>query len=124
MENVTKIRCPYCAGKIAIEEDYYQELVGTVINCPHCGQQMIIPASVAPIPTAAGSHSLDRTQEIKMPEEWQKPFQNSPLRQQADDVRKCPYCHEEVGKRDRICISCGHKIPLQEPPAGFSQIRA
>jgi DNA-directed RNA polymerase subunit RPC12/RpoP len=142
MESVTKIRCPHCGGKIGIENDYYSELVGSVISCPHCGNQMIVPVNASQaVSTTAGSHSLDRTQEIQIPPEWNKPFQNAvppapaapprpPAQAQAkpaaggEETRRCPYCQDDVGRRDRICISCGHKIPLSEPPPGFSQIRA
>jgi len=119
-DHVIKIRCPYCAGKIGIDADYYQELVGKIVNCPHCSKEMIVPAnSESAKSNLQGSHSLDMTQEIQMPPEVSKTVRSSP-----GEARHCPHCGVEVGKRDRVCISCGNRIPLPEPPAGFSQIRA
>ena len=119
-DNVIKIRCPYCAGKIGVDAEYYQELVGKIVNCPHCSKEMIIPAnSEVSGQNQQGSHSLDTTQEIQVPPEVSKV-----VRQGSSDARHCPHCGVEVGKRDRVCITCGNKIPLPEPPPGFSQIRA
>jgi hypothetical protein len=119
-DGVLKIRCPYCAGKIGVDSDYYQELIGKIINCPHCSKEMIIPAnSESARQNLEGSHSLDRTQEIQVP-----PQNTHAMRQPSGEARHCPHCGVEVGKRDRVCIACGNKIPLPEPPPGFSQIRA
>lgn len=120
-ENIIKFRCPYCSGKVAVDLEYYAELVGKVINCPHCAKEMIIPATIDPAKqNAQGIHGMDVTQEIKMPEEHHT-ARSHPA---AEGTRHCPHCGVEVGKRDRICITCGNRIPLPEPPSGFSQIRA
>ena len=119
-ENIMKFRCPYCAGKVAVDLEYYAELVGKVINCPHCAKEMIIPATIDPAKqNAKGIHGMDVTQEIKIPDTHTAPTQHT-----SEGGRLCPHCGVEVGKRDRICISCGNRIPLPEPPSGFSQIRA
>ncbi len=117
---VIKFRCPYCAGKVAVDTDYYRDLVGKVVSCPHCEKAMIIPATVdtARMRTE-GSHGLDRTQEIQMPPALQRT-----MRQAPSESRHCPFCGVEVGRRDQVCITCGNRIPLPEPPPGFSQIRA
>ncbi len=128
MSDVTKIRCPHCSGKIAIDHDYFAELSGQVISCPHCAEQMSVPESSAqPSVSASGAHGLDRTQEIQMPP-LSAPARPTPRpsvrRNESSGARLCPHCGVEVGERDRVCITCGEKIPLPEPPAGFSQIRA
>ncbi|MDI6774208.1 MAG: hypothetical protein QME60_02265 [Verrucomicrobiota bacterium] len=118
-ENVVKIRCPYCAGKIGVDANYYQELAGEIINCPHCSKEMIVPANAEGTnQNSRGSHNLDRTQEIQVFPKSDRTVQNAPT-----EARHCPHCKEEVRQRNRVCITCGRQIPLLEPPPGFSHIR-
>jgi hypothetical protein len=120
-ERIIKIRCPHCDGKIAIDQNFYQELEGKPIDCPHCNDKMAIPllASVGDVTRpGAGRHSLDTTQKIQLP-----PLDAPPptrTRQPQPQTRHCPHCRVEVGLRDRICIVCGKKIPPPAQPPGFA----
>jgi DNA-directed RNA polymerase subunit RPC12/RpoP len=129
MSDIFKIRCPHCAGKIAIEREFYAELAEAAIECPHCEKKMIVPKQQDPSPPAPapasgpqtiGSHSLDRTQEIQSARP--RPVTGFTNKPRDGQERRCAHCRAEVGSRDRICISCGNRLPPPEPPKGFSQI--
>ena len=109
--DITKIRCPHCEGKIAVEDDYYHELIGTLVSCPHCAQEMLIPAiNHAGEQTASGNHSVDVTREIERPADTRRQVIQPP----SDEGTFCPHCGAGIGLRDRICISCGTRMPTQD----------
>ncbi len=128
MSDIFKIRCPHCVEKIAIEREYYAELMEVAIECPHCEKPMIVPKQqgLSPSPPTSGpqtggGRSLDRTQEIQPV----RPRAVTGFSSKSGDgrERRCTHCHAEVGNRDRICISCGNRLPPPEPPTAFRQIR-
>jgi hypothetical protein len=110
MEETIRLRCPNCDGKLVIDEDYYKELVGHNINCPHCDVGMKIPSTVKKIKENQdlhGAHGRSQTHAVHKPSTtWTPPS----LRQGEEEPAFCPKCKEEVGRRDRICISCGTKL--------------
>jgi hypothetical protein len=106
-ETFIKIRCTACAGKIGIEEEYYRELVGRAISCPHCQAEMLVPANPAkPGETPSGAPpGVDVTQEINRPE-----APSSIPKPRSGERRTCPFCGDEIGPRDRVCIRCGNTL--------------
>jgi hypothetical protein len=104
-ENVIKLRCQVCAGKIALDEDYYRELIGHTVACPHCQAEVPVPAHVEQSkPKIEGVHSADNTQPLG------RTVGNLPASGPAG-IRKCPFCNDGLGPRDRFCIKCGKKLP-------------
>ncbi len=107
MEEIIKLRCPHCEGKIGIDITYYKELVGEEMECPHCQKKMKIPSTVRTIKKdqdTIGAHGRHITQKVHKTEVG---WAAAPLKAKDDDAAYCPRCKEEVGKRDRVCIACG-----------------
>jgi hypothetical protein len=120
MDEIVKLRCPHCDGKVALDEAFYAELIGQSINCPHCSEGMKIPTTVKKITRDREANfrgnSRTPTQKVRNPAtEW-----TPPLIRVAETEEKpvyCPKCKEEVGRRDRVCVSCGTKLtPSDLPP--------
>ncbi|MFO7870552.1 MAG: hypothetical protein R6V03_03870 [Kiritimatiellia bacterium] len=112
-----KFRCPGCKGKISVDEDYYREIVGKVINCPHCSKRITIPRmQTKKDPDVLPSDAFKNTQQIKPHPAASPPAGNpgpvpAPKPQTSDpDSAVCPHCGAEVGKRDKVCITCGEKL--------------
>lgn len=110
-EEVIKLKCPGCSGKIAIDQPYYLELQGTDISCPHCAQSIRIPpVSQLPEHTATAPDDLRRTQKLQLiPVDIRTAVPPA-----KSEEKKCPGCGAKVGARDRICISC--ETPLTPDP--------
>ena len=107
-EKVIKIRCPHCAGKIAIDEDIYDEFAEKVIHCPHCNEEMIVPK--VPMTQKISPHTtLENIAKATMN---LKPIIDIALESEDIDsgTRRCPHCGAEVGKKDRVCLSCEGKL--------------
>lgn len=104
-ENVVKLRCRACAGRIALDEDYYRELIGHTLTCPHCGAEVPVPASAEESDrNVAGMHSVATPRSVERPA-------GNPRAAAAAGVRKCPFCDDQVGPGDRFCVKCGNKLP-------------
>jgi hypothetical protein len=104
-ERIIKFRCPACAGKIGIDEDYHRELGGKTVACPHCQTEVRIPA----MPDTSqrnprGEHGVDVTQFIETP-------RRVPPVPGSGESRTCPFCNEIIGPRDRVCIKCQNTLP-------------
>jgi hypothetical protein len=109
MDTTVKLRCPHCDGKVAIDEEYYKEIVGQSVSCPHCNEGMKVPSTVKKMPKDQEpplTHSKSHTYKVhKESSDW-KPHEH---REKEAPVH-CPKCKEEVGRRDRVCITCGTKL--------------
>ena len=110
MQAQVKVLCPTCHGKIAVDGDYYHELVGKAIDCPHCNKKMMVPGN-----TERSSHQkapfddLRTTRKIELvPVSLPQPPKPAHV-----DSTKCPHCGAEVGKRDRVCIRCESRLTPQ-----------
>jgi len=120
MDEVIKLRCPHCDGKVALDEAFYKELVGKNIDCPHCSVEMKIPSTVKRNADEREAHfrrhSRTATQKVQNPSRiWALPVRQVPGTEEKPVY--CPKCKEEVGRRDRVCISCGTKLmPPDMPP--------
>ena len=108
MSEGVRIRCPFCSGKIAVDHEYYRELVGDVIPCPHCNEEIIVPS------TGSKDTMFDMGKADRMKTTMR--IQPLPTSMRADDDSAlCPHCGAEIGCRDLVCITCGGRVPSQEP---------
>ncbi|MBN2302004.1 MAG: hypothetical protein JXN60_05750 [Lentisphaerae bacterium] len=105
MSNIVKIQCPSCGGNIAIEQPYYLQIVGTVIECSHCSQKLIVPQSIEPSLPNPNTSDLKKTQMLQLVP-IDQPEQSDP----NSAARFCPHCKVEVGPNDLVCVECENAL--------------
>ena len=105
MENATEVRfqCPSCDGKMAVEPADMLALLGRVLSCPHCENELRVNLAVENVaPKVKKSTVQHATFRVNRQMTESQLVQTTP-----DGAVYCPYCHVEVGKRDRACTTCG-----------------
>ncbi|OGV68123.1 MAG: hypothetical protein A2498_16375 [Lentisphaerae bacterium RIFOXYC12_FULL_60_16] len=111
MNPVVKVLCSLCHGKVALDEDYYHELVGKTIPCPHCKRPMSIPGNTDRIHhQQAPFNDLRTTQKLQLVPVASAAPKPVPVKASAPDGCRCPHCGAEVGRRDRVCITCEGRL--------------
>ena len=130
--------CPFCSVNLEIEDEYYLQLAGTMVECPECGGQLMIPGGgvcsseqQTDIPEQKESEQpLEPVQPAVKQADGQKPMAQyeSGVNQktmrldefmegisQADTLKegKCPYCNSPLQKihgRAYVCRRCNRVI--------------
>ncbi|OGV67242.1 MAG: hypothetical protein A2283_04840 [Lentisphaerae bacterium RIFOXYA12_FULL_48_11] len=125
--------CPSCSVNLEIEDEYYLQLAGTVVECPECGGQLVIPGAAANVEqpevsdekvdaevASTGTKASDGNKPVA---QFESGFAQKTMRldefmegiSQADTLKegKCPYCSSPLQKihgRAYVCRRCNRVI--------------
>lgn len=118
MDRELKFDCPACNRSLTVYRNYLQTLMTSSFLCPHCGKELRVKISleVATDPTDLGLPRVSDTPVIRPRQTKPKDLDEEMDTELASDGKTyCPHCHDEVGERDKVCISCGGRIHPQTP---------
>ncbi len=126
--------CPFCSVSLEIEDEYYSQLAGTMVECPECGGQLLIPGGSTPEEPAETPEELAKSEPApavgakaagteKHVAQFESGFAQKTMRldefmegiSQADTLKegKCPYCASPLQKihgRAYVCRRCNRVI--------------
>ncbi len=84
-----------CKSKLEVEDD----LAGTLVRCPRCGESLMVPRPAAPSVAA---------------EEESDSYELAPLEPLPSKQPACPSCGTDLPSGAVLCVQCGYHLQLKK----------
>jgi predicted RNA-binding Zn-ribbon protein involved in translation (DUF1610 family) len=115
------LSCTGCGVNMELEDAFYSELEGTAIECPECGETLMVPLRPRIRKAAAGAHP---------PGFGHKTLRLDTILEgipQANQLRNghCPFCGhavEQYSEKSYTCSHCSRKITMTAPAIRLGEV--